>query len=218
VKNLNESLPINSSNKSTKFYHSLKSSDDLQRSNKFPRTIISDKSFVQQKTNQPQRTKSISKHKNISSSNSSIDDHSIYSILSYISFDNVSNILTVSRMGSIYYCVEDLYMKVFSTLCILDNLINLLVKPEIVILKQVTLSEKISIEEECSKLKKFNQTRYRLLSINSSDYLLKLKQLLLINKNEKNMEKIIDEMRRFKRIQPPTQSNDKGKNKQSFLC
>jgi hypothetical protein len=46
----------------------------------------------------------------------------------------------------------------------------------------VTLSEKISIEQQIPLLKKYNESRYRLISINSSDYLLKLKQLLLTMK------------------------------------
>jgi hypothetical protein len=101
------------------------------------------------------------------------------SILSNISFDNTSDILTVSRMGSIFYCLEDLHMKVFSSLCTLDEFTNLLSKPDLIHIKQATLSEKISIEQQIPLLKKYNENRYRLISINSSDYLLKLKQLLL---------------------------------------
>ena len=104
------------------------------------------------------------------------------SILSNISFDNISDILTVSRMGSIFYCLEDLHMKVFSPLCTLDEFINLISQPELIHIKQVTLSEKISIEQQIPSLKKYNENRYRLISINSSDYLLKLKQLLLTMK------------------------------------
>ena len=101
------------------------------------------------------------------------------SILSNISFDNTADILTVSRMGSIFYCLEDLFLKIFSSLCTLDEFTSLLLKPEIILIKQATLSEKISIEQRTPSLKKFNDIRYRLISINSSDYLKKLKQLLL---------------------------------------
>ena len=52
-------------------------------------------------------------------------------------------------------------------------------KSEIILIKQVTLSEKISIEQKIPLLKKIHDNRYRLISINSSDYLIKLKQLLL---------------------------------------
>ena len=115
--------------------------------------------------------------------NPSSDDNSLVhpssdTILSNISFDNTSGILTVSRMGSIFYCLEDLYMKVFSSLCTLDEFTNLLSKPDLIQIKQVTLSEKMSIEQKIPALKKYNDNRYRLVSINSSDYLLKLKQLL----------------------------------------
>jgi hypothetical protein len=86
-------------------------------------------------------------------------------------------------MGSIFYCLEDLYTKVFSSLCTLDEFINFLSKSEIILIKQVTLSEKMSIEQQIPLLKKYNENRYRLISINSSDYLLKLKQLLLTIEN-----------------------------------
>lgn len=117
-------------------------------------------------------------------------------------------------MGSIYYCVEDLYIKMFSSLCTLDEFTNLLLKPEIIIIKQVTLSEKISIAQQNPKLKKFNQLRYRLIPIDSSDYLIKLKQLLLINKNNKHIEKIIDEMRSYKQTSTSVLLHDKGKKQQ----
>ena len=221
LEDLSESLSIDSTSKSKIFHRPPQSSDKLEKSNNFPRTVVINRSLMQQKPHQQRRNKSISKHKNISSSNNQkdlyIDDHSVDSILSYITLDNVSNILTVSRMGSVYYCVEDLYIKAFSSLCLLDDFINLLVKPEKVILKQVTLSEKIAIEQHCPKLKKFNHTRYRLLTINSSHYLIKLKQLLLLHKHEKQIDKIIDKIRRFKRTSMPIQLNEKSKNKQSSL-
>jgi hypothetical protein len=205
VKNLIESLSIESNTKSKNFPYSSKSSE---KSNKSLRTIVIDTSFVQHS----RRTKSISKRKNMSTSN----NVSIDSVLSCISFDNVSNILTVSRMGSIYYCVEDLYIKIFSSLCTLDEFTNLLLKPQIIIVKQVTLSEKISIEQQSPKLKQFSQVRYRLISIDSSDYLIKLKQLLLINKNNVHIEKIIDEMRSYKQTSTSL-LQDKGKKKQIFF-
>ncbi|CAF4493090.1 unnamed protein product [Rotaria sp. Silwood2] len=156
--------------------------------------------------------------KNLSINENSYGLSSTDSILSNISFDNISNILTVSRMGSIFYCLEDLYMKVFSSLCTLDEFINLLSKSELIIIKQVTLSEKISIEQQIPPLKKFNDNRYRLISINSSDYLLKLKQLLLTSTNrnenesqqrEKYINQIIDEMRSYRRTPTPVLLKDK---------
>lgn len=105
------------------------------------------------------------------------------SILSNISFDNTADILTVSHMGSIFFCLEDLYTKTFSPLCTLDEFKNLLIKSDISPIKQTTLSERMSIEKHTPTLKKSNVNRYHLISINSSDYLLKLKQLLLSNGN-----------------------------------
>lgn len=126
----------------------------------------------------------MSNNNNSNPKNHSIDDNSIVlpsndTTLSNISFDNISDILTVSRMGSIFYCLEDLYTKVFSSLCTIEEFTNLISKPGIVLIKQVTLSEKMSIEQQIPSLKKYNENRYRLISINSSDYLLKLKHLLL---------------------------------------
>lgn len=144
---------------------------------------------------QQNRHKLLTRRKNLHSLNMSnnsntktlsLDENSTTtndSILSNLSFDNIADILTVSRMGSIFYCLEDLYTKVFSSLCTLDEFINLLSKPEIILIKQVTLSEKMSIEQQIPTLKKFNENRYRLISINSSDYLVKLKQLLLTIEN-----------------------------------
>jgi hypothetical protein len=163
-----------------------------QTANKLIRTVVIDSKFMRQ-THQQNRNKLIARRKFSSSLNMSnnsipknhpIDNNSNVlsptdSILSNISFDNTSDILTVSRMGSIFYCLEDLYTNVFSSLCTLDEFTNFLLKPEIVIIKQVTLSEKISIEQQIPSLKKYNDIRYRLISINCSDYLLKLKQLLL---------------------------------------
>ncbi len=210
VKNIIESLSIKSNTKSKIFRRSSKSSNQAVKSNKSIQTIVIDTNFVQQTTQQRRRTKSISKRKTIPP----LNKVSVDSVLSYISFDKVSNVLTVSRMGSIYYCVEDLYIKIFSPLCTFDEFINLLSKPEIIMIKQVTLSEKISITQEIPKLKKFNQTRYRLISIDSSDYLIKLKQLLVAHKNQ-HMEKIIDQMRSYK--QTSILLHDKGKKKQIFL-
>jgi hypothetical protein len=187
-------------------------------SNKFIRTVVINTSFMRQ----THRPKLFARRKNPSSLNMSTnlnqkilspDDNSTVlsstdSILSNISFDNISDILTVSRMGSIYYCLEDLHMKVFSSLCTLDEFTNLLSQPDLVHIKQVTLSEKISIEQQIPLLKKYNENRYRLISINSSDNLLKLKQLLLTmrtfdenekQQREKRIDQIIDEMRSYKR-------------------
>jgi hypothetical protein len=120
-------------------------------------------------------------------------------------------------MGSVYYCIEDLYLKVFSSLCALDEFTDLLIKPGIIILKQVTLSEKISIEQHSPQLKKRNDIRYRLLSINSSDYLNKLKQLLVANKNRKSFDQIIDEMRSHKQTVTHNLLTGKGERNKIIL-
>ncbi|CAF0965928.1 unnamed protein product [Rotaria sordida] len=207
-----------------------------QISNKFFQTFFIDTDFMRQTHYQQNRNRLISRRKNshkylssptmsnnINSKNLTINENSqnlssTDSILSNISFDNISNILTVSRMGSIFYCLEDLYTKVFSSLCTLDEFINLLLKSELIIIKQVTLSEKISIEQQMPSLKKFHDSRYRLISINSSDYLLKLKQLLLTSTNlnenecqqrEKYINQIIDEMRSYRRTPTPVLLKDK---------
>ena len=120
---------------------------------------------------------------------------SIDSILSTITFDDRSDILTVSRMGSIYYCLEDLYLKLFSSLCTLEELTDLLIRSKTVLLKQVTLSEKIAIEERIPKLKSSCLMRYRLISLNFSDFLIKLKHLLLYHSAESRLERILKKMR-----------------------
>ena len=132
-------------------------------------------------------------------------------ILSCVSFANIPNLLTVSRMGSTYYCVEDLYLKIFSSLCTLAEFIDLLVKPDVCHLIPMTLSEKISTEQRCPKLKEFSHTRYRLISINSTDYLDKLRQLLLTKRIHVSIDRLIDEMRSFK---SSTTVIQKGKYKQ----
>jgi len=180
-----------------------------QTSNKFLRTVVIDTSFMQQTHHQQNRNKFLTRRKNShtfpsslnmsnnsNTKNLSLDDNSNIlsstdSILSNISFDNISDILTVSRMGSIFYCLEDLYTKIFSSLCTLDEFINFLSKSEIILIKQVTLSEKMSIDQQIPLLKKYNENRYRLISINSSDYLLKLKQLLLTIENFGSKQKKI---------------------------
>ncbi|CAF1473110.1 unnamed protein product [Adineta steineri] len=170
--------------------------------------------YLSQKSHQQRRKKTASKNKNICAppirKRRSKATQNITSILSYISFDNTPNILTISRMGSIYYCVEDLYRKVFSSLCLFNHFIDSLMKPQILILKDVTLSEKMSIEQHDSKIKKFNRTRYRLLSINSTDYLTKLKQLLLTYKKEKHIDKIINELKYFRPVSMCNQSQSKS--------
>ena len=161
------------------------------------RTVVTGTNFMRKKHHQRNRNRLLVHHKsstkspssfimsnNKDSSNLSTENNtniisSVDSILSNISFDNVSNILTISRMGSIFYCLEDLYSKAFSSLCTLDEFVNFLSKSDVIFIKQVTLLEKVSIEQELPSLKKLNDNRYRLISINSSDYLLKLKQLLL---------------------------------------
>jgi hypothetical protein len=120
------------------------------------------------------------------------------SILSTISFDDKSDILTISRMGSIYYCLEDLYLKAFSPLCTLEELTDLLVRSETVLLKHVTLSEKIAIEERIPRLKSSCLMRYRLISLNFSDYLHKLKTLLQQHSAASRLDRILKKMRRDK--------------------
>ena len=165
-------------------------------SKKLIQTVLIDTSFMRQTSRPDNRTKLVArrKHPKISSSSSHVqmstkalpadEQHShglsaADSILSRISFDNTSDILTVSRSGSIYYCLEDLYSRVFSSLCTFDEFADCVIKPENITVKQVTLSEKIAIEQQNPLVKKFYDLRYRLLPINSSDYFLKLKQSLL---------------------------------------
>ena len=199
VKKIMASFSIESNDKPEVVHSSPKSyqqSENLSKSSIQTNTII----------DKQRRTKSVSKRKNPSTtSNPSID-----SALSYISFDKVSNILTISRMGSIYYCLEDIYLKIFSSLCTLDEFTDLIIKPKIILIKQVTLSEKLAIIEENSNLKIYSHIRYRLISIDSSDYLIKLKQLLLNNKKSKNIEKIINEISNYKQISTSIVSNDKS--------
>ena len=120
------------------------------------------------------------------------------SILSTVSFDDKSNILAISRMGSTYYCLEDLYLKVFASLCTLEELIDLLARSGTVLLKQVTLSEKIAIEEQVPTLKPSSLARYRLISLSYSDYLNKLKQLLRYHSAETRLDRILKKMQRDK--------------------
>jgi hypothetical protein len=124
------------------------------------------------------------------------------SILSTLSFDQSCDILTVSRTGCIYYCLEDLYRNVFSSLCTLDELIDLLEKSELFLLKQVTLSEKIALDDHLTKSIPTTDCnrRYRLLSINSSDHLRKLKQLLVNQRTAHCHEQIIHTMRSIKQL------------------
>jgi hypothetical protein len=223
VKNLIESV---STKKSKVIPGSKKKlSSKQQTSKKIVRTVVIDTNFVNKPPSKP-RSRSASRRKNPPSSNSvdhmankniPMDDNFLDSILSNVSFENISNILTVSRMGSIYYCVEDLYLKVFSTICTLDEFTNFLEKSEVIILKQVTLSEKICIEQQIPILKKFNPLRYRLLSINSSDYLIKLKQLLRNKKNQR-IDQIIDQMRQYKQTSTSAPSKDKGKQNKHFIA
>ena len=179
----------------------LKSTSNRRRkgsiSKKLIQTVLIDTSFMRQTSLPESRTKLVARRKHPNTSSSSgihmstkahpADEQHSHglstsdSILSRISFDNTSDILTVSRSGSIYYCLEDLYCKVFSTLCTFDEFTDFIIKPETLTVKQVTLSEKIAIEQQNPLVKKFYDLRYRLLPINSSDYFLKLKQTLLVN-------------------------------------
>lgn len=130
------------------------------------------------------------------------------SLISSITFDKIVNILTISRMGSIYYCVEDIFLKIFASLCSFEDLMSLLTKPQIVLLKDVNLSEKLSLLRENPELKQFDHTRYRLIPIDSSEYLLKLKQSLLAHKR---ISKIIVEMRNYKPISTTHSTQEKSK-------
>lgn len=112
--------------------------------------------------------------------------------------------------------MEDLYIKIFSSLCTFEEFSSLLLKPEQIILKQVTLSEKLALTEKNSLLKQYNQTRYRLISIDSFDYLIKLKQLLLNHKNNQ-IETIIDEMRSYKQTSTSILLQNKSTNKHTFF-
>lgn len=165
------------------------------------RTILVDTSLPPQtsQSNRPKKAKPIvpPKVQQYSSSDSAI---------SSMTFDKIANILTISRMGSIYYCVEDIYLKIFSSLCTFEDLMSLFIKPQIVFLKDVNLSEKLSLTRENVELKRFNHARYRLIPIDSSEYILKLKQSLLAHKR---INKIIVEMRTYKQ----TSTNHAGQEK-----
>ena len=118
VKNLIESLAVETNTKSKVFHR-----NESDKSNKILRTVVFDTSFTNQRT----RTKTISKRKHTSTTNKNsffrlIQFYHIFHLIKY------PILLTVSRMGSIYYCIEDLYMKVFSSLCTLDEFTNLLIK------------------------------------------------------------------------------------------
>ena len=183
------------SDSSSKFFRRSRKSrlypSEQPNSNKFIRTVLIGTNFMRQTSNQRQKLQarrrnhsSMNMSTNSNSKNLSLDSNSLMitsndSILSKISFDNTSDILTVSRMGSIFYCLEDLYIKIFASLCTLDELVDLLTKSENHPIKKVTLSEKMSIEQQISSLKKYNDSRYRLISINSSESLHKLQQLLM---------------------------------------
>ena len=82
---------------------------------------------------QQRRAEAKLRKKNMSEAQSDKYDHELnctdYLILSYVSFANIPNLLTISRIGSTYYCVEDLYLKVFSSLCLLAEFIDLPDKP-----------------------------------------------------------------------------------------
>lgn len=150
--------------------------------------------------------KAINQRMKISRSNStnnhkefSIDDNHVNdSILSHISFHGLVNILTIARMGSFYYCVEDLYSKAFASLCTFEDFIYLLEKADGNLLKNVTLSEKISIEQQHPDLKKINSSRYQLLTISSFEYLSKIKYLL--EKYSKPIDQIANDLAMMKNI------------------
>lgn len=187
-------LSLSKNDSSSKFFHRSRKSrvfpSETVNSNKFIETVLIGTNFMRQTQSNTARHKLQARRKNLSSFNMStnnsspttktlaLDSQSNDSILSKISFDDTSDILTVSRMGSIFYCLEDLYMKVFASLCTLDELIELATKSDLQPIKQVTLSEKMSIEQQIPTLKKYNGNRYRLIPITSSEALLKLQQLL----------------------------------------
>jgi hypothetical protein len=193
VQNLLE--PIKAAKKKV-FNRSNKSSNSSTNVNKSTRPILIDTSFTQP-SNHQRRGKRYN------------PPPPADSVISLITFDKVSDVLTVSRMGSVYYCVEDLYLKLFSTLCTLDEFTDLLSQP----VKQVTLSEKISITQQNSRLKKLTHLRYRLIPIESSDSLLKAKQLLITNKNKKRIENI----RLYKQTTTSNYLHDKSKQKDLSL-
>jgi hypothetical protein len=162
-------------------------------SSDFIGTVVIDRDLMRPTSHSIQRTKLFARRKHSSNpssmhvsgkgvtGNDQSHTHRLSSpdsSLSRISFDRVADILTVSRMGSIFYCLEDLYSKVFTQLCTFDEFTTFVLKSEQLSVKQVTLSEKISIEQQNPLLKKMHDLRYRLIPINASDYFLKLKQLL----------------------------------------
>lgn len=123
---------------------------------------------------------------------SSSSSYNAQAIISTLQFEDKITVLTVSRTGSTYYCLEDLYEKVFRSLCTIDELIELLERSALVLVKQMTLSEKIAVEEKLSHIKSTqSNTRPRLLSINALDYLKKLKNLLIDQHKYHELEKLM---------------------------
>ena len=137
-------------------------------------------------------------------------------ILSNLTFDTVPDILTVSRIGSIHYCLEDLYVKVFASLCTLAEFTQFVLDSPLIQLKQVTLSEKISIEQRMPALKQATFARYRLLPISASEYLLKLKQFLTDRRTNPQSVTMAEYMRHYKHMPSPTlsMSGSKASRKQ----
>ena len=131
------------------------------------------------------------------------------SILSTLHFEEKIEVLTVSRMGSTYYCLEDLHQKAFAVLCSIDELVKLLERSALVLVKRATLSEKIAIEEKDPKLKlKLPNARHQLLSINAVEHLRRLKVLLRDQHKYQQLEEIIKGIE----LQPTTISSKKRPN------
>lgn len=87
--------------------------------------------------------------------------------------------IVISRFDSIFYCLEDVYSKMFEHICTYEQFLDYLAEDDQLIIKQTTLSENVAVNEYNPNLKIYNPIRYRLISVDTSDYLIQLKQYLI---------------------------------------
>ena len=67
----------------------------------------------------------------------------------------------------------------FENICTYEQFLDYLAEDDQLLIKQTTLSENVAIDEHNPNLKIYNPVRYRLISIDTSDYLIQLKQYLI---------------------------------------
>ncbi|CAF1303481.1 unnamed protein product, partial [Didymodactylos carnosus] len=140
--------------------------------------IIGDKPIVGNKREDRKR-KSKNEHQ-LLNDDQSTTNKKLSDCITNLPFDE-QNILTINRNGSLFYCIEDLYYKSFSPLCTCDEYIKLLscfpLSSRNSIIHHVTLTEKMALDS-LKSIKKFNDIKYRLISIGYNDFLQKLLTLL----------------------------------------